>query len=66
MVMKNSKDARAWYKKGSLYALHGDKDKALKHLAKTIELNATFKNLAITAKDFKSLWDDKDFQKLVK
>ena len=64
--MTNPKDAKASYNKGSLYALQGDKDKALKNLAKTIELNATFKKLAITAKDFKSLWDDKDFQKLVK
>ena len=64
--MTNPRDAKASYNKGSLYALQCDKDKALKNLTKAIELNATFKKQAITDKDFKSLWDDKDFQQLVK
>jgi len=57
--------ALAWYNRACTYALIGDKENALKDLAKAIKLDKKFKEDAKTDEDFKSLWDDPDFKKLV-
>jgi len=57
--------AEAWYNKACMYSLRGDKENALKNLSKAIELNSEDKEKAKKDEDFKNLWDDKDFKKLV-
>ena len=65
-IKLNPNDAVAWYCIGRLYASQGDKDKALKNLVKAIGLDATYKVRVIADEDFKSLWEDEDFQNLIK
>jgi len=55
----------AWYNKARRYALKGDKSNALENLSKAIGLDAQFKEEAKSDKDFKKLWDDEDFLKIV-
>jgi len=57
--------ATAWYNKACVYSLKGNKNNALKNLSKAIELDARWKNGAKKDKDFKTLWDDEDFKKIV-
>jgi tetratricopeptide (TPR) repeat protein len=57
--------ARAWYNKACAYSLKGDKENALKHLSKAIALDAKYKEKAKSDDDFKNLWDDDDFKKIV-
>jgi len=57
--------AAAWYNKACVYSLKGDKEKALKHLSKAIDLDAKYKEEAKRDEDFKNLWDDGDFKRIV-
>jgi tetratricopeptide (TPR) repeat protein len=57
--------ANAWYNKACAYSLKGDKENALKNLSKAIDLDAKFKEMAKSDKDFKNLWDDEDFKRIV-
>ena len=41
-----------------------NKEKALKHLRKAIELDGEYKKMAREDEDLKSLWDDPDFIRL--
>ena len=58
-------DDSAWYNKACYYSLRGDKENALKNLLKAIELDAKFKEEAKKDEDFKNLWDDEDFKKVI-
>ena len=58
--------ADAWYGLACVYSLKDDEENALKNLSKAIELNPKCKEDAKKDKDFKNLWDDEDFKKLVK
>ena len=58
-------DAYAWYIKACVYSLKGDKENALKNLSRAIELNTEYKEKAKKDEDFKNLWDDEDFKKIV-
>jgi tetratricopeptide (TPR) repeat protein len=49
----------------SYYALLGDKEKSLAALGKAIRINSALRKRAITDKNFKSLWNDAEFRKLV-
>lgn len=49
----------------SYYALLGDKEKSLAALGKAIRINIALRKRAITDKNFKSLWNDAEFRKLV-
>ena len=57
--------ATAWYNKACAYSLRGDKKNALKHLSKAIALDAKYKEKAKSDMDFKNLWDDDDFKRIV-
>ncbi|NQE52135.1 Photosystem I assembly protein Ycf3, partial [ANME-1 cluster archaeon GoMg3.2] len=58
-------DASPWYNKACAYSLKGDKENALKHLSKVIALDAKSKEEAKSDADFKNLWDDEDFKRIV-
>ena len=57
--------ASAWYNKACAYSRKGDKENALKHLSKAIEVDAKYKEDAKSDDDFKNLWDDEDFKRIV-
>ncbi len=59
------KFAETWYNKATIYLLKGDKENALGDLSKAIELDAKYKEEAEKDKDFKNLWDDEDFKKIL-
>jgi tetratricopeptide (TPR) repeat protein len=58
-------DADAWFHKACAYSLKGDKENALKHLSKVIDLDAKYKEKAKSDDDFKNLWNDEDFKRVV-
>jgi tetratricopeptide (TPR) repeat protein len=53
------------YNRGCAYCRKGDKANALADLSKAISINPQFKSNAPKDEDFKSLWDDPDFKKLI-
>jgi len=55
----------AWFNRACAYSVKGDKDKALSYLEKAIELDTSYKETAKEEEDFKILWYDGDFIKLV-
>ena len=55
----------AWFNRACNYSLLGNKEKAISDLEKAIELRKSYKEDAKTDIDFKDLWDDKRFKKLV-
>ena len=57
--------AIAWYNKACAYSLKGDKQNALKNLSKAIALDAKYKEDAKSDANFKNLWDDEDFKRIV-
>lgn len=57
--------ARAWYNMACAYSLQNMKKEALESLKRTFELNPSWKERAKKDEDFKNLWEDEDFKKLV-
>ncbi|KAF5430053.1 Tetratricopeptide (TPR) repeat containing protein [Candidatus Methanophagaceae archaeon] len=57
--------ARAWYNKACAYSLKGDKENTLKSLSKATDLDAKYKEMAKKDADFKNLWADEDFKRVV-
>ena len=57
--------AVAWFNRACAYSLMGNKEKALSDLEKAIELDKSYKEKAKKDEDFKNLWDDDKFKKLV-
>lgn len=53
------------YNRGCCYSRKGDKANALADLGKAVQMNPQLKSYATTDPDFKSLWDDPDFKKIV-
>lgn len=53
------------YEKARCYALMNDKQNALKHLNEAIKLRPAYKQSAKVNEDFKILWDDDEFKKLI-
>jgi tetratricopeptide (TPR) repeat protein len=53
------------YNRGCAYCRKGDKANALADLSKAISMNPRFKTNASKDEDFKSLWDDPDFKKII-
>jgi len=53
------------YNRGCAYCLVGDKANALADLKRAISLSPQIKEWAPKDEDFKSLWDDEDFKKLI-
>lgn len=53
------------YNRACIYSLKGDKANALADLQKAISMNPYFKESARKDEDFKSLYDDEDFKKLI-
>jgi tetratricopeptide (TPR) repeat protein len=58
-------DAVAWYNRACAYSLKSDKGNALRDLSKAVELDAKHKEVAKKDEDFKNLWDDEYFKKIV-
>ena len=57
--------AEASYNAACTYCLKGDKENALRNLSKAIKSDAKCKEYAKKDEDFKNLWDDEDFKRLV-
>ena len=55
----------AWYGLARCYALKAEKETALKHLVRAIELKSQYKDMAYRDRSFRNLSNDKDFQKLI-
>jgi len=53
------------YNKACACSLKEDKENALKHLSKATDLDAKYKEDAKSDEDFKNLWDDDDFKRVV-
>ncbi len=53
------------YNRGCAYCRKGDKANALADLGKAISINPQFKSYAAKDEDFKSLWEDADFKKII-
>ncbi len=58
-------DADARYNRACVYSIKGEKGKALSNLKKAIELDKSYKEKVKKDEDFKKLWDDEDFKRLV-
>jgi len=58
--------AENFYNRACIYCLKGDKRNALVDLKKAFGMNADLKRYALTDKDLKSLYDDKEFKELTK
>ena len=58
--------SNAVYNKACAYALKGDRELALKFLKEEVDRYPERKQEAQEDNDFKSLWDDEDFKKIVK
>ena len=61
----NSKDAEVWYNKACVYALEENIEDSIKCLSQAISLNPQFKKEALIDLDFKYLWNNEDFEKVV-
>ena len=61
----NENFAPGWYNEACGHALLKQKDQAIQFLAKAIQLDPKHKWMAKTDEDFKDLWDDEGFKKLV-
>ena len=57
--------ASAWYNMACVYSLQNKKKEALENLKRAIEFDPKYKEMAKKDKDFKNLWEDEDFKKLV-
>ncbi len=57
--------ADAWFRRACIFSIKGEREKALFDLKKAIEIDNSNKEEAKKEKDFKNLWSDKDFKKLV-
>ena len=58
-------DPDIWYFKACAYSLLEEKNNTLESLKRAIELDSKFKEIAKKDEDFRDLWNDKDFKKLV-
>ncbi|HHT9106228.1 MAG TPA: tetratricopeptide repeat protein [Candidatus Wujingus californicus] len=61
----NPGDVMPWYFRACMYSLRNDKKNALANLSKAIELDTKYKEPAKKEDDFKTLWDDEDFKRIV-
>lgn len=62
----NPDNAMAWYTKACIiYSLKDDKKNALPNLSKAIELDPKYKEDAKQNEDFRNLWEDEDFKRIV-
>jgi tetratricopeptide (TPR) repeat protein len=57
--------SEAWYNKACLYSLKGDKTNALADLSKAIMINPACRNMAKEDEEFRNLFEDEDFKKIV-
>jgi tetratricopeptide (TPR) repeat protein len=53
------------YNRGCAYSIKGDKANALADLGKATSMNPQFKSYAQKDEDFKSLWEDAEFKKII-
>lgn len=53
------------YNRGCAYSRKGDKLNALTDLGKAVSMNQQLKTYAAKDEDFKSLWEDEDFKKII-
>ncbi len=55
----------AWYNKACAYSLKGDKERSLESLGRAIALDQKYKVMSKKDEDFKGLWSDEEFKKIV-
>jgi len=65
IIEAKSDYASSWYNMVCFYSLLCKKEEAIKNLKRAIELDSSFKEKATKENDFKNLWEDEDFKKLV-
>lgn len=53
------------FNKACVYSMQGDKKNALENLSKVINLDNKYKELSKKDEDFKNLWEDEDFKKII-
>jgi len=58
-------DGAIWYNLACLYSLRGDKENALEKLHKATDLDKKFTTMAKFDVDFKNLWADEEFKRIV-
>jgi tetratricopeptide (TPR) repeat protein len=58
-------NANALYNKACTYSLKGGKEQSLENLQKAVALDQKYKEMSKKDEDFKNLWDDEDFKKIV-
>lgn len=66
MAKRFRPNGNATYNRACIYALQGNRDKALANLQQAIGLNPDLKEQAPKDEDFKSLYDDEEFRKLTR
>ena len=54
-----------WYNRAIYYSIKKETEKALSDLKRAIELNESLKEIAKKDEDFKGLWEDEGFKRLV-
>ncbi len=57
--------AVAWYNRACTYSLLGNEENTLIDLSKAIELDVKYKEMSKKDEDFKNLWNDEEFKKIV-
>lgn len=57
--------ADARYNRACVYSMKGEKEKAFSDLKRAIGLDKSYKEKAKKDEDFKNLWEDKDFKRIV-
>jgi tetratricopeptide (TPR) repeat protein len=61
----NPQFSEAWNNRACVYSLMKNKDQAIFNLKHAIELDSSYKEMAKNNEDFKELWEDEDFKKLI-
>lgn len=57
--------AQVWRNKGSTLSLMGDRELALVHLRKAVELDPSMAAIAIEREMYRDLWEDAEFKQVV-
>ena len=58
-------NTNAQFNKACAYSLKGEKEQSFENLRKAIALDSKYKKISKKDEDFKNLWDDEDFKKIV-
>ncbi|MDD5223410.1 MAG: tetratricopeptide repeat protein [bacterium] len=65
MIQLDPQNSRAWYGVGGIYTLKGNKKDALKYLTRAVNMNAKLKEEVQRDENYRSLWNDPEFKRIV-